>query len=457
MTEHAGHIKTLAASIYARMAVLLILGLVYVFSIPMFEAPDEPCHFARAYGIAEGQFILKDHSRALVLFIYENMKTRHADHPVLVNMKRLLDEQGDRIPNVTWNTALYSPVPYLFHACAIKMVLVFSNSTQGLRVASYLCRFITLCLFVGLIFLSSRISSESSWPLFWVAATPMALAQASIISIDFIVLGTSALLLCMCLGNLTTRSYTVYLVISSFLLVTAKPTYIPLLLIPAVFMLYAGDDIQAHGPKPFLLALAISVAAFFIWNYFMVSYDVFNPMAEGWKRFLGLELDPSFQMKWIVQSPLQFLIIVKNSLASSYISLAHQFVGVLGWLDAPIPIFLVAMWWILSIPAILISDPVAAVSYGKKLSMGLLFIAVALGVILCIYISGFMMWTSVGSTSIPTQGRYFHPVIFALFLGLAIAKPIFIKDRFKRYFGYGLLAMSGVINITALLTTFLRH
>jgi len=54
-----------------RLFILLGFGLAYVFILPPFEAPDEPAHFARAYSIAEGQVVIRDHPRDLVVFLKE--------------------------------------------------------------------------------------------------------------------------------------------------------------------------------------------------------------------------------------------------------------------------------------------------------------------------------------------------------------------------------------------------
>ncbi len=456
MVESQGAAPDSNRSLHARIVVLFVIGFVYVFSIPPFEGPDEPAHFARAHGVAEGQLIQRDNARELARFIHEGMKIRHPSNPLVLNMERLLNEHEGRIPNIAWNTALYSPAPYLPHAGVIRIVTAFNHTSPGLRIALYLCRIVTLCLFIAFVYFASRISPGSSWPLFWVAATPMALAQASIVGIDCMVLGASALLLSACLGTLSRRSHAACLVLSSLLLATTKPTYLPLLLIPAMFGPHGEERGAVHGVKPFLLALAISVFAFLAWSHAAATHEVFQPMAEGMKRFFGVTLDPSHQLKWILQSPLQFLMIVVASLGAGFTALARQFVGVLGWLNAPIPVFAVVAWWIASPAAVLISDPAPGVGRWKWLSPGpgpLCMIA-ALGVILCIYISGFMMWTPVGAATIFTQGRYFHPVVFVLFVGLALVKPMILDRGFKRLAGRGLILLAVVINITALFTAF---
>ncbi len=455
MSEHVAPTPAPDRRMYARTVALFVLGLLYVFLIPPFEGPDEPCHFARAHGAAEGQLVLKDNSGALLRFIHEIMKPRHADNPLLLNIERLLDEHEGRAPNVAWNTALYSPVPYLLHAAVIKVVAAVDPSSRGLLIALYLCRVGSLCLFIGLIFLASRIHPESSWILFWIAGAPMVLAQASIVTIDGMIFGAAALLTALALspGSAGPRRFTAGLVLASFLLMMAKPTYLPLLFIPGAVAWANRGDSRGPGAAPFLLALAVSLAGFLVWSLIASAHDIFQSMAEGMIRFFGVELDPASQLKAILRSPAEFLRIALHSLFAGRAAIGRQIVGVLGWLNAPIPDILVIAWWALSIPAIVISDPAAAPGRGGRWIPALAFFAGALGVVLCIYISGFMMWTPVGGAFIFAQGRYFHPVVLTLFIGIALAKPALVDDRCKRYAGPGLLVLAVAINLAVLFST----
>ncbi|MCP4680744.1 MAG: DUF2142 domain-containing protein [Desulfobacterales bacterium] len=442
--------------LYSRMIMLFVCGCIYVFLIPPFEAPDEPSHFLRAHGVMEGQFILKNHSGKLVHFVHENMKARHADNPWVLHVERLLNEPGDRKPNIAWNTALYSPVPYLFHTGVIKMVMAFSQSSQGFRVALYLCRLTTLCLFVFFVFLASRINPESSWLLYWVASAPMALSQACVVNIDFIIFGACAILLSASLGNISERKYAACLILSSFFLLMSKPTYFPLLLIPVISAIRRRTGGQHGYTAPFVWGLALSVSGAVAWNWFVKSQGAFISLAEEMKRFTGLELNPSFQLEFILQSPMEFVYIIKNTLVTSGVLLMHQFVGVLGWLDAPIPFFMVVLWWIFTIPAILISGfpPMPRM---KELALSLEYIFIACTIFFLIFISAFMLWMPVGSTWIGVQGRYFHTLVLILFFGLIPWTRLNIRNWGKRVLGCLLIVVSLMINIASFTTIYYKY
>ena len=143
-----------------RIPLLFLLGFLYVFLTPIFEAPDEPAHFARAYGIAEGQFILRDHSKALALFIRHQFKAM--DSPETRSMAEYLKRYEqisteERVPNIAYNTALYSPVPYLTHAAVIKTIMLCNPQGDVFRLQAYLCRIFSLLIFCSMLVLSFHI------------------------------------------------------------------------------------------------------------------------------------------------------------------------------------------------------------------------------------------------------------------------------------------------------------
>ncbi|MFZ3048492.1 MAG: DUF2142 domain-containing protein, partial [Desulfatirhabdiaceae bacterium] len=220
---------------WMRWAIVLLFcwGSAYSLTVPLFESPDEPAHFARAYGISEGQFILKDSPRHLVLFFYDKLKKQHR-HEILSLMDQLLDEFPGRVRFVAPNTAMYSPVPYFFHALIIKSVTLFGESNFLLTFSVYLCRLASLLLFLSILYLSSKIAPFIFWPVFWIAVTPMALSQSAMVNLDFIILGACVILLAASLGDLTFLSFVWWASISACILLLTKPPYAPILLIPAV-------------------------------------------------------------------------------------------------------------------------------------------------------------------------------------------------------------------------------
>ncbi len=233
---------------HIRLLILLVFGLAYVWVLPPFEAPDEPAHFARAYSLAEGQAVLKDHPRKLVVFLRDAMKERLAarhmevqEVPVLAEMERCLREKKERIPNIAYNSAQYSPVPYLFHAAVIRLVMLFDPTSRGLMVSLYACRIVSLLVFVGLLWVAFLLFPALSWPLFWLSITPMALSQASVVSVDYIVFLSAAILLTAALGHVRGTASAVCLICSAFFLLLTRPPYLWLLLVPVTSVFLSRD------------------------------------------------------------------------------------------------------------------------------------------------------------------------------------------------------------------------
>ena len=437
--------------LYIRVFVLIGFGLAYAFIIPPFEAPDEPMHFLRAYGIAEGQFILEDHPRKLVLFFKQVIEARH-EHAIIEDVNQLLDQYGNRIPSIAFNTAQYSPIPYIFHAAVIKLVMLFDNSNSSPLLMLYICRIMSLFLFTFLLFLSFLLFPYVSWPVFWIAITPMALSQASIVNVDYIVFCSSIILLSASLGNLRYRTYSLCLIPSAFFLIITKPPYLPLLLVPAISFFYIKSDKKLYRLTSLLSAVIIALIGVFIWSYLVKSLGIYDAMLDAIRRYIGPGINPPDQLGFVVQFPAQFCKVIFRTLSVDGISLYHQLVGVLGWLDTPIPLWVAVGWGIFSFVPILIADTPQHIRYNSSLLLGITCIVAAILTFLSVLIDIYMVWMPVGSATVNLQVRYFHPVIAAFFTGAVLMKPFNIDYEYKLLGAWSLLVMSAVINVVSVLT-----
>lgn len=437
---------------YIISLVLLLFGLAYVFILPPFEAPDEPAHFARAYGIAEGQFILKDHPRTLILFIKEALEERRAKDakPVIMEMQRLLDQYDERIPNVAFNTALYSPIPYMFHSAAIKLVTLFTRSDGSLLLSLYICRVISLLLFVLLLLLSFRFFPSASWPVFWVAVTPMALSQASIVNIDYIVFCSSIILLTISLGDIRDNTYSLCLILSAIGLLLSKPPYLPLLLIPVVSSFCFEGERKLQRRLSVFLAMIIAIGGAVFWSYLVKSLGIYDTSVEFIKRFGQIELNPFYQLTLIIELPAQFCSVILRTLSVHGVSLYHQFVGVLGMLDVPIPFWVAVVWGGSAVVAILIADTPQNMRYRHAVLLGLACVFAAVSASLALFIAAFVVWTPIGATIVNLQGRYFHPIVAIFLVGIVLIKPFDIAYRYKRLGMWCLLSIAVVVNAVSL-------
>ena len=424
----------------------LIIGIFYLILIPPFESPDEIAHLARGYAIAEGQFILKNHPDFLIQFMETIHENQHGkEFPALV--KALEQTKEDRVPNIAFNTSLYSPAPYLLQALGTEAWRLSGNKNP--MILFYLLRIISLTTYLGLIWIAVKIFPEGAWPLLWVAITPMALSQACAVSTDAVIFGSAALLYAGSFGTLKTVNYTIVTGCSIFFLMASKLPFLPLLLIP-VAAAYLKKN-QLHT-RILLITIVISIAIAFYWNTLLTKAGIFDNSIEILKTYFNLQLNlnPVTQLISIFQQPIKFCLIFFNTFFDNSITLAHRFVGVLGHLNLPIPFSMVILWGIGSTAVVAMAKQPAEVTGKKALILGITCLIAALLTVVAIFTSGFLLWTPVGAESVNLQGRYFHPVAVALFLGMVLIRPRPIPAAFHPTIKSSLLLAGVMINFAAI-------
>lgn len=423
-------------------AMVVFFGLIYMIIIPPCEAPDEPAHFARAYGIAaEGQLVLKDHPRELLEFAQENMQ-RHDDfHEFITN---ILQKDKDRFKNLAFNTALYSPFPYIFHATGIKIVSLISNSVSNLSACFYFARLISLALFIGVVLWMYTYPYNLKWIVFWIFTNPMALAQSCTINLDVVIFCASILIL---LSSIyIEKKYSFLLVIiAGFFLMLSKPVYTPILILPLITILIKNVDKKNFK----LLGLLISYAFIFLsgvaWGVVSRKYGILDHYIEASG---SVKLNPNGQLLHALTSPLDFFQIIINTFIQNGLQTYHQFVGVLAWLDVPIPTWTIILWGIFAIIILFLADS-HNLKFTKKQTkwLGFAFISIAFICFLLVMLSGYMLWTPVSSNTIPLQGRYFHAVLATLLLGFILIRPqLKIRYELRRFMEWSLVAACLIIH-----------
>lgn len=434
----------------------------YVIVTPIFEAPDEPAHFARAYGIAEGQFLLKDHPRDLILFILHNLESHGSpETQTFVDYLKAYESEDCqvRIPNIAYNTSLYSPVPYLFHAAVIKIIMLMNVSDNQLSFSVYACRALSLVLFCLSLAASFHICPLLSWPVFWIAATPMALSQASVVSTDPIVFCATIFILALTIGRTHNFFFIIGLIISACFLLLTKPPYIPVMIIPLSAIIFINRSQRKLKGMGIVLALCISCSGMFLWNFMVIKYEIYQNSLRFIRIFGEITLDPSRQLLGVLSDPSQFMKVLWVTFSTNGISLIHQMVGVLGWLDIPLPTWGVMLWGLLIFLPILMTGKPDWQTNSHSNWLGIVCIAVSALTTICLMVSAYMIWMPVGSAIVNLQGRYFHPVAALLLVGWVLIKPpcFQLKPEFNRIGAFILLSAVVVLNSLSVITLFKHY
>jgi uncharacterized membrane protein len=449
----------------AKLVILFVFGVVYLTTLPPFEAPDEPSHFARAFSVAEGQIFMKDHPKELVIFILETMKarlhTRKINPTDLVFIQRvegLLDRYGNqqRIPNIAFNTAQYAPLAYIFHALAIKLVMLVDDSEKKLTHALYFCRIISLCTFLGLVALIFFLFPYIAWILFSICMAPMAISQASVVTTDWLILAAATILIATPFSKLTWLSASMMTFAASMILIVTKPPYVPLLIIPFVVYLLNRDDNGYANLYATGFTVLFAIATVSLWNYLIVANGVYEDTIRFTRLYFDPNIDPQKQLGFVFSNPVSYLRIVTQTFIAKGLLWYYQMVGVLGWLDLKLPVIVIILWGVFTIVAVTISEK-STILGSKKQRFGGFTCIISAGItIMSIVLVLYMTWVPVGSASVFLQGRYLHPVLVAILFGFLLLMPFALKPFYKLLGKWSVLTAAVVINTIGGFSTYMH-
>ena len=430
--------------------ILALFACLYLVVTPPFENPDEPAHFARAYGIAQGQFILKTHPRELVGFVKEKMARHTEFHNYLTHT---LETTPGRIPNLAFNTAVYSPIPYLGYAAAIKLTPHTGPSNARFLTAFYLSRGVALILFLTALFQIPSTPSTLKWPMLWVASTPMLLTQAAAISTDGILFGMALLILLKSTQHHFSWKTIAMLLMSGGILLQTKPVYGPIFLIPFTAILFSQDKDRYRKAVCFSIGVVGILLPALYWNHMIKTKGVLDHFIQVGAMAGYGKADASAQLSLIFNHPLHFPTVLMNTATRYGADLYHQFVGVLAWLDTPLPLWSVVLWGIAAIASLFAVNTVDLPIFPlKRQLLGSAYLLGALIALLAIVGSAYLIWMGVGADVILLQGRYFHVIAAMMLPGIALLLPRHPSPDRTVKIQWALVGTSIVINGSALFT-----
>lgn len=426
--------KILSSPATAFLAIGLCFGLIFLFLTPPFQVPDEQAHFYRAYQISEGQIVAQKRAgecagytnnftsemcvggllpTSLLTTVRSNKPIRF--HPQnkqnpqdIFDLLKLPLEPQDRTFLKFPGSALYSHVPYLPQALAIAVGRLAHVSPLALMYAG---RFFNLMAWLGLEYLAIRIAPAGKWLLFLICLTPMSLFQAASLSADAVTNGLAHLLIAVFLKSAVEEDkpvgrWDVALIFSlSLLLALSKQLYLPFV------GMFLWVPVKKFGNlKTYLLTFAglllICLTAVLSWSYAVRHLYAFNPAGS--------------QISFILSQPLNFASILLNTLAVRGYDYLQEFIGKLGWLDTPLPAFLIWSYIaVLGIVALAGSNINVALTGIQKAVAFSIFSLNSLLMFILMYLS----WNPVGALVIEgIQGRYFLPLAPLFFLLLSNPK-----------------------------------
>ena len=328
------------------LVVALALGVPFTFLNPPLQAPDEFAHFFRAYGVSEGQFVAHDTTsvpQGVVELVREFPPKLETDHRVreqdlIIAAHEPLQES---YPAAVRNEGMgmYSFVPYLSAAAAIRLGRLFSVSPLVLL---YLGRLANAITYVLLVYLALRLLPDFRFLLFCLALVPTALSQGNSLSTDAISFAVAflfaAYLLKLAFDPAVSRIQHRHQAALGVLIVLAAlcKADIILLLLAGLISSRKFSSVRArYFSLGCYAALAIATTAG--WN-FINAHNL--QLWQAARLQLGISLTGNWQ--FVLQHPLLFLGAAYRTIQFHAFHYLDNFVSTVGWLAASIPAW--AIW-----------------------------------------------------------------------------------------------------------------
>jgi len=343
--------------------------------------------------------------------------------------------------------SVYSPA--LLLPQAITMRYLGRQANLPALTVFYLCRFAGLISYLTLVWLAIRLMPFGKWILLVLAASPMALFQATTINTDAISNGIGFLFIAGCLRVAELEEFgwseCEYLILLMFLLFLAKLNLLPLMLLP--FLLILPSQFTRKGTYAFLLVTTVILFMIEVVGWNIITSTRLDPL-------LANEANPTAQLLSILGHPLIFLqVIIKDFITNGLVYFQ-------GWINGYgyyywTPPQIVSVFFLLSLGAAIL---ITSISDQVNTKFRIIFILVFLTSYLATIVSLYLSFTSVGSDQVfGVQGRYFIPLVLPLFLTLSSllgAKKIAVSSPKWPKWTAGFLAITLSLNIMGIILSF---
>lgn len=415
----------------------IIFGLFFVFITPPFQVPDENEHFFRAYEISDLNIIAKKQEtvgdylpRSLITTVRELIEHIPFHPEQKTNIEKIISfiniplNREEKIFVGFPGSAFYNPVPYIPQVIGISIGKVFNFSPLILM---YLGRLFNLFIWIFLTYIAIRISPIAKWLFFLLVLTPMSLFQAASLSADALTNSMSLLIISLTLFYIFNdekqkiiRSDIFVILFLSVIIALSKQIYI---FIPFLFALIPlkkfNNKIEYYSILTILVALILLTNI--IWSIAIKGLIVV--------RISGVS--PVDQLFYIIYNPINYIIILINTINTFAVFYIKSYIGVLGWLDTFLPDYIyISYVFMLFLVSIIDKNENMRINLWQKSTIGIIFCLQIILILTVLY----LYWNKVGLGFINgLQGRNLIPLAPLFFLLFYNSKD-FLSETNKKYF-----------------------
>lgn len=429
-----------------------LFGLLFTFINPPFFGLDERAHFMRSYVISQGslsttQVVNNGHSQTgayLPTNLAEIVQISTGD--LLDNdMSKYIFKRHDTDPglyrrfwteklsNKKINDALsnaqllgtfaYSSLGYLHMAIPIAIAEAFKLPVLPLM---YVARIANLMLYICLICIALKIIPKYRWLLVAIALLPAAIFQASVVTLDSIVLGVSMILIALAFKLWTTEAKickrdALIILVCTLVLALSKVPYLGLLFLFLFLPKSRFTSLkQSVRWKVTLVGAAVLCFGVAVVLAGSASRDIVNLPQNG-------GANAREQLLFTLHRPWWPVVAVLRTYYDSADLMAATLFGRLGDRSIGITNFYMYLLVMISIGSAILHEQSSRVkSKIKNQQLYLLSMLMAIvGCVILISASLYLTFTEVGSSRIAgIQGRYFLPLLPLLCLMIAEVIPL---------------------------------
>ncbi len=297
----------------------IIIGTLYVFSIPILAGTDEPAHFYRAYQVSQGVFV--DNSDNYDLEIEKDLldlhyrKIKDNYKPEVINKK--LDKSDKVLLPEKDAIGSYSPLQYIPQALGIKIGLLFNINPVFTVILS---RILILIVWIIFGYKAIKIFPYNKLLYFLFLTAPAILSLTSTCSGDILLLGSSFLFVSKVLDYVKNKTPIkmkdiILLSLLTIFISISKTVYFLLILL--VFLI--PKESFKNNKKRYLFLIYIMFLAIIIdlgWNYLASFYD------------LGTYNNTKDQILFVLKKPITYMFIfLRTFIENIYYYIINFFAG----------------------------------------------------------------------------------------------------------------------------------
>lgn len=419
--------------LYAILA--LMLGSTLLVIMPPYLVPDESTHFYRAFQVSTGQMVSERNDNKVGGYFPEGIAEFGGESKFydLINNKQIAPKTILDLWHISlnWenqsfidfrNVVSYPPLPYLPQALGIVSARIFSDKVM---LQFYLGRFSNMLIAIILTATAIWLIPQKKTLIMLLGLTPIYMQEAASLSSDALTNAIALLLISLAL-NYGCRKQPLafkqkfWLFTLCLTMCLMKQAYVPLILM--IFVIPASQFGSIKSLVKFAtLTISVCFMAVLSWN--LVAKSIYLP--EAWNGG-----NPDAQILYLLENPLRMLIRMWVFQFKQLELMVFEFIGRMGYLNAPLPSAFINLSWFLILGGTLFSAHPSFMmnAHQRKIMIGI-------GILTITFMSSMLMicCTPPGGRHILLQGRYFIP-IYPLFL-LVMDLPLILRylDRFKLF------------------------